>query len=191
MDCIVCGKPIHVTGANICSTQCMIKSARGETKPGNRRPKVSPTATIGKMQQMLYAELPKEQEVPMLKIAHPWIKNRNVVQSGIVFSFGEDGVATVKELVGAREAIQILLKKQRGYFIPKETKGETKEAIVSDPPKATAPAPQPAPELPKAEEPAQAAPESKEAEEPAEEPKKRKGPPRRPVKKEPVQKDQE
>jgi len=53
----------------------------------------------------------------MLKIAHPWIKNRNVVQGSIVFSFGNDGVAEVKDVPGAREAIRVLLWKQRGYFI--------------------------------------------------------------------------
>jgi hypothetical protein len=85
---------------------------------------------------MLFSETPKEQEVQMLKVAHPWIKHKNLVENGVVFSFNSDGVATVKDLVGAREAIQILLNKQRGFFIPDApvvSQPEPSQVVVAEP----------------------------------------------------------
>jgi len=52
----------------------------------------------------------------MLKVAHPWIKNRNVIEGETVFSFNGDGIAVVKDLGNARVDLQRLMKKPTSKF---------------------------------------------------------------------------
>ncbi len=70
----------------------------------------------------------------MLKVAHPWIKNRNIVEGETIFSFDSDGVAQVKDLGNARVDLERLLRKPTGkFFIPEEKTNEVAAAPVSPP----------------------------------------------------------
>ncbi len=65
----------------------------------------------------------------MLKVAHPWIKNRNIVEGETIFSFDSKGVALVKDLGNARVDLERLLKKPTGkFFIPEEKATEVPAA---------------------------------------------------------------
>jgi hypothetical protein len=71
---------------------------------------------MGKLTQASLRQPPLESEVPMLKVAHPWIKNRNVIEGETVFSFNGDGIAVVKDLGNARVDLQRLMKKPTSKF---------------------------------------------------------------------------
>lgn len=87
----------------------------------------------------------------MLKVAHPWIRNKNIVEGETVFSFDGDGVAQVKDIANARVDRDRLLKKPTGkFFIPDEEKKEAapppKKAEPAPAPKKAAAVPEPEPE---------------------------------------------
>jgi hypothetical protein len=64
-----------------------------------------------KVHEMTKSATPVLQEVPVLILKHSRLRNRNVVVNNTVFSFGPDGIAKVKNLAGAPEAVTALLKR--------------------------------------------------------------------------------
>jgi hypothetical protein len=124
----------------------MLKEARKDSPQGKARASSTSAVALGRqVHKMVQAPSPALQEVPMLKVAHPWMKNRNVVHGGTVFSFNKDGTAEVAEVGTVKEDIAGLLRLNRGYFIPDE-KEEVKPLVTPPPVPEKAPEPKKAPE---------------------------------------------
>lgn len=137
MNCIVCGKPVTIKGANTCSTRCLLSEKKSDDDTKSGRPAASADGMAAKLFRAQFMPPRKEREVPMLKVAHPWIKNKNIVEGETVFSFDGEGIAQVKDIANARVDRERLLKKPTGkFFIPDEEKEE-----ATPPPKKAEPAP--------------------------------------------------
>ena len=140
MDCIVCGKPVTIKGANTCSTRCLLAEKKSEDDTKDKRPTgATMDGLAARMFRAQFMPPRREREVPMLKVAHPWIRNKNIVEGDTVFSFDGEGVAQVKDIANARVDRDRLLKKPTGkFFVPDEEKKE-----AAPPPKKAEPAPAP------------------------------------------------
>jgi hypothetical protein len=126
MNCTVCGKAGTLEGTNVCSNSCLMTIRHNGVKledAVNNRGKVSKTghapSSVGtltqKLQNMAQEETPVPNEVPMLKVKHPWMRNRVVVSGITVLAFDDTCTATVKDLHPAKEDIAALMKKSPAY----------------------------------------------------------------------------
>jgi hypothetical protein len=125
----------------------MLKSAGVRDAKGAQRPPVSWPSLAGKMQQMALSPTPVLQEVPKICLAHRWLRNRTVVQGTTVFPFDDKGVATVSEIGSVKEDMAVLLRSNRGFFLPGTAAVSTTDVVPPTTPEA--PVVQPvAPEAP-------------------------------------------
>jgi hypothetical protein len=159
MDCIVCGNPVTVEGSNVCGFACLMKTRHGEMPRWDaRRPRkvgknAGVAALVSKVESMRKSATPDVQEVPMLRVKHPWMRGRNVVSGSTVFSFDMNGIAEVPRLGSVLEDLDMLLRKPGSQF-----EVITDPVVAQPTPVAPPPAPKPvepvakvsAPEVPAA-----------------------------------------
>lgn len=83
-------------------------------------------------------------EVPMIKLKHRWLKNRNVSYSGMIISFDNDGVAEIPNLGNNILAMEGYVRSARGLVeIISRGDGSEPEAVSEAPVVAQAPAVEP------------------------------------------------
>jgi hypothetical protein len=74
------------------------------------------TQAFQKMMTPDSGRLPKLPEVSMICVKHRWMRNRNLVQGTVIFSFNENGVARIPDQGNNRRTVEFIVAGSRGLM---------------------------------------------------------------------------
>lgn len=141
-ECSVCGKQIPEP-ATECSIRCLQEVGQ-QSMAGISKARSAFTQAFQKMMTPDAGRLPKLPEVPMICVKHRWMKNRNLVQGTVIFSFDKEGMARIPDQGDNRRTVDFIVAGSRGLMRLWE-KEKTVETTPVSPPKQPAPLLKPKP----------------------------------------------